>query len=132
VIVSRIDSGLPRLIVDRQQMRRVLNHLLSNAIKFTPDGGRVSIDVEDEGDGGLLLAVSDTGIGIAPEDLRRAFEPFAQVDGALSRRYEGLGLGLPLARAIVEAHGGRLALDPAAGGGTRAWIRLPADRVQRS
>jgi len=130
-IVSRIDPDLPRLIVDRQQMRRVLSHLLSNAVKFTPDGGRVSVDVEDEGDGGLLLVVSDTGIGIAPEDLRRAFEPFAQVDGALSRRYEGLGLGLPLARAIVEAHGGRLALDPAAGGGTRARIRLPADRVQR-
>jgi signal transduction histidine kinase len=131
-IVSQIGPDLPRLIVDRQQMRRVLSHLLSNAVKFTPDGGRISIETEDEADGGLLLVVTDTGIGIAPEDLRRAFEPFAQVDGALSRRYEGLGLGLPLARAIVKTHGGLLALDPAVGGGTRAWIRLPADRVQRT
>ncbi|MDB5363371.1 MAG: hypothetical protein JWO51_4668 [Rhodospirillales bacterium] len=130
-IGSRIDPDLPRLIVDRQQMRRVLSHLLSNAVKFTPDGGSIRIETNDEADGGLSLVVTDTGIGIAPEDLRRAFEPFAQIDAALSRRYEGLGLGLPLAHAIVEAHGGRLALDPAAGGGTRAWIRLPPGRVQR-
>ncbi len=131
VLHSGIGPDLPRLIVDRQQMRRVLNHLLSNAVKFTPDGGSVSLTAEPESDGGLLLVITDTGIGIAPEDLRRAFEPFAQIDGALSRRYEGLGLGLPLARAIVEAHEGRLALDPAPGGGTRAWIRLPPHRVQR-
>lgn len=129
-IVADIDPLLPRLIVDRQQMRRVLSHLLSNAVKFTPDGGSIRIETEQEPDGGFVLVVTDSGIGIAPEDLRRAFEPFGQVDGALSRRYEGLGLGLPLARAIVEAHGGRLALDPAPGGGTRAWIRLPAHRCQ--
>ncbi len=129
-IVTQIAPALPRLIVDRQKMRRVLNHLLSNAIKFTPDGGTIRVEVEREADGGIALVITDSGIGIAPEDLRRAFEPFAQVDGALSRRYEGLGLGLPLARAIVEAHGGCLALDPAGGGGTRAGIRLPANRVQ--
>ena len=132
----RLDDGigaaLPRLVVDRQQMRRVLSHLLSNAVKFTPDGGGIALVAEPGADGGLKLVVADTGIGIAPQDLRRVFEPFTQADGALSRRYEGLGLGLPLARAIVEAHGGRLGLDPAPGGGTRAWIRLPPDRIRRS
>ncbi len=131
-VVSSVGPLLPRLVVDRMQMRRVLSHLLSNAVKFTPDGGRISVAVEEVADGGMLLAVTDTGIGIAADDLRRAFEPFAQLDGALSRRYDGLGLGLPLARAIVEAHGGRLLLDPAAGGGTQARILLPAGRVQRA
>ncbi|HEV2676460.1 MAG TPA: ATP-binding protein [Aliidongia sp.] len=130
--VVRVDGHPHRLIVDRLQMRRVLSHLLSNAVKFTPDGGSLSIDVESDAEGGVDITVTDTGIGIAPEDLRRAFEPFAQIDGALSRRYEGLGLGLPLARAIVESHGGRLTLDPVAGGGTRAGIWLPAVRVLRA
>src|SRR5579859_5230970 len=88
IVDSRIDPLLPRLVVDRMQMRRVLNHLLSNALKFTSDGGRVSIAAEAAADGGMVLVVTDTGIGIAPEERRRAFEPFAQLDGALSRRYE--------------------------------------------
>jgi signal transduction histidine kinase len=129
--VNRIGTDAPRLVVDRLQMRRVLSHLLSNAVKFTPTGGHLAVDIEDEADGGVAIAVTDTGIGIAPEDLGRAFEPFAQLDGTLSRRYDGLGLGLPLARAIVESHGGRLTLDPVDGGGTRALMRLPASRVLR-
>ena len=131
MVAVRVDAPQYRLVVDRRQMRRVLSHLLSNAVKFTPDGGRLAVDLDEDADGGVSLTVTDTGIGIAPEDLRRAFEPFAQLDGALSRRYEGLGLGLPLARAIVESHGGRLTLDPVDGGGTRARIRLPASRVLR-
>jgi PAS domain S-box-containing protein len=131
-IANRLDGRGHRLIVDRAQMRRVLSHLLSNAVKFTPDGGSLTVELDDEADGGVALVVTDTGIGIAPEDLNRAFEPFAQLDGALSRRYDGLGLGLPLARAIVESHGGRLTLGPVDGGGTRALIRLPAERVLRA
>ena len=130
-VAVRVDAHPHRLVVDRRQMRRVLSHLLSNAVKFTPDGGTLSVDLDEDADGGVSLIVTDTGIGIAPEDLRRAFEPFAQIDGALSRRYEGLGLGLPLARAIVESHDGRLTLDPVDGGGTRARIRLPPHRVLR-
>lgn len=113
---------------DGLRLRQVLIHLVSNAIKFTHAGGRVALRVWQMSEA-VVIAVTDTGIGIAAGDLSKAFEPFGQVDGGLSRRYEGTGLGLPLARRLVELHGGTLMLVSAPGVGTTASIRLPLSRV---
>ena len=109
---------------DRGRLRQVLYNLLSNAIKFTPDGGRISIEGERRGDE-FHLAVVDTGVGIAKEDRAAVFEEFRQVgDGQL--RSEGTGLGLPLARRLVEAHAGRLELESTLGIGSRFTAVLPS------
>jgi len=107
----------------------VLNHLLSNAVKFTEAGGVVSVAAEIDGAGDLLIAVTDSGIGIAESDIERAFEPFTQLDSTLARRFEGVGLGLYMSRALAEGHGGRLRLHSRPGGGTTAELRLPAGRL---
>lgn len=104
-------------------------NLLSNSVKFTPAGGEIVVRVQIQGDRGVLMEVRDNGIGIAPEDIARALSPFGQVDSRLSRRYEGTGLGLPLARALVEQHGGKLELESAPGIGTTVRVVLPAHRL---
>ena len=103
-------------------------NLLSNAVKFTPADGEIVIAARVE-ERRVLLEVRDTGIGIAPEHVARALSPFGQVDSRLSRLYEGTGLGLPLARALVELHGGTLTLDTAPGRGTTVGVSLPAERL---
>ncbi|MFD0387214.1 sensor histidine kinase [Tistrella bauzanensis] len=85
-----------------------------------------STSAADAGAAGVRIIIADDGIGMSPADVERAFEPFVQLDAGFSRRFEGTGLGLPLARRLVEAHGGRLDLDSRVGGGTRAVITLPA------
>ena len=107
----------------------MLSHLLSNAVKFTEAGGSVSIGASLELDGGLLLFVRDSGIGIPTEDLDRVFEPFTQLDSSLARRFQGAGLGLYVSRALIAGHGGELVLRSAPGQGTAAEIRLPAERL---
>jgi signal transduction histidine kinase len=89
----------------------------------------VKVGATVAGDGDLLVTVTDTGIGIAPEDIPIALTPFGQVDSTLSRKYEGTGLGLPLSRALVELHGGTLSIESAVGEGTTVTVRLPAGRV---
>jgi signal transduction histidine kinase len=99
-------------------------------VKFTPAGGRITLDAIQRGDGGLILTVADTGIGMAADQLQRVFEPFIQLDAGLSRRHNGVGLGLTLSRAIAEAHGGRVVLSSEPGEGTVASLILPAERVR--
>jgi two-component system sensor histidine kinase BaeS len=101
-------------------MRRVLGNLLANAIRHTPTGGRVTVRVEPDGSGGLLVAVSDTGSGIPADLLARVFERFAK--GADSG---GSGLGLAIARDLVEAHGGSIEAESREGEGTTIRVRLP-------
>src|SRR3546814_10362200 len=96
----------------------MLTTLLTNAVKFTGANGRVWVSAELIEGGGLALTVSDTGIGMAAEDLPRALEPFRQIDSPMTRRHEGTGLGLPLVKALIEAHGGRLELESEPGRGT--------------
>lgn len=117
------------LIADSQKLLQILLNLLSNAIKFTPTGGRVALRASIDGDGAYRLSVSDTGIGMSAEDQQIALAPFGQVDSSLTRRYEGTGLGLPLSKALVELHGGRLEIDSAPDAGTTVHVVLPAERV---
>lgn len=120
---------LPALDGDERRLAQVLNHLLSNAVKFTGPGGSVNIGVEIDPAGDLLIAVTDSGIGIAEADQERVFEPFTQLDNDLSRRFEGAGLGLYVSRALIEGHGGRLRLRSRLGRGTTVEVRLPASRL---
>ena len=104
-------------------------NLPSNAVKFMPAGGRITLQATLEPDGGIAFRVQDTGIGIAAADLPKALEPFGQVDSSLARRYEGAGLGLPISRALAELHRGRLALVSEPGVGTIVTVSLPPERI---
>ncbi len=114
---------------DERMLKQVLGNLLSNAIKFTPEGGRITVNVSRSVDGGLQIAVKDNGIGMKRADIVKALEPFAQVDGGLDRRYEGTGLGLYICKALTDLHGGRLYVDSTPGVGTCVTVKLPAERV---
>ena len=121
-------GNLPLVHADQLRLRQVLLNLMSNAVKFTPSGGRVSVSAVTA-TGGAVIVVKDTGIGMKEEDIAIALQPFRQIDGALSRRFGGTGLGLPLAKALVELHGGHLDLESAPGAGTTVRIQLPAERL---
>ena len=123
-----VPPGPCLLRADERKLKQILMNLLSNAVKFTPAGGEISLLVT-RSEGGIVIEVRDSGIGIAAEDIDRAMSPFGQVDSRLSRRYEGTGLGLPLAKALTELHGGKLELQSEPGVGTIARVRLPRDRV---
>ncbi len=127
-LTARMPAGV-RLRCDVTKLRQVMLNLLSNAIKFTPTDGRVELTGFLTREGGLSIAIVDTGIGISPEDIPRAFSPFEQVESALQRKHEGTGLGLPLAKALTELHGGVLELDSVLGRGTRVSATLPPERV---
>ncbi|MBV8535903.1 MAG: PAS-domain containing protein [Alphaproteobacteria bacterium] len=124
-----LPPDLPALLADRLRIKQIVLNLLSNAIKFTPPAGEVSVTVVRPADGGLGLCVSDTGIGMRPEDIPLALEPFRQLDNSFTRRYEGTGLGLPLAKALVGLHGGRLMLESTPQKGTRVTAWLPPHRI---
>ena len=124
-----VPDDLPRLRADERRVLQVITQLLSNAIKFTEAGGSVLVEAEVRPSGELLLRVADTGIGIPEADLERVFEPFTQLDDALSRRYGGTGLGLYVARAIVSAQGGQLTLTSQPRAGTTAEVVLPIQRI---
>jgi PAS domain S-box-containing protein len=120
---------LPPIRADERRLKQVLINLLSNAVKFTAPGGRVTLDAAVDAKRGLVLRVIDTGIGMAAEDIPKALEPFGQVDSKLSRKYEGTGLGLPLSKALVELHGGRLEIESQPGTGTTVSVILPPNRL---
>jgi len=117
------------LRLDLGKMTQVFTNLLSNAVKFTPEGGRIEIESVLTSDGSLSVTVRDTGQGIENEDLVRVLQPFGQLEDHLTRQNGGIGLGLPIARALVRMHGGELTLASAVGVGTTVEIHLPADRV---
>ncbi|MBI1261422.1 MAG: PAS domain-containing protein [Rhizobiales bacterium] len=123
-VCQEIDAPDMPLIVDERAMKQVLINLLSNAVKFSPDGSVVTLKVERRSDG-ARLSVIDRGVGIAQDDIPRALAPFTQLDGSLSRMHEGTGLGLPLAKHLVELHGGTLTIDSVVGAGTAVHIDLP-------
>jgi PAS domain S-box-containing protein len=128
---TRIPDDLPALFGDERRIKQIAINLLSNAVKFTPDGGRITVSAELNGDGELVLAIQDSGIGIAADEIAKVFEPFYQTEASLARRFEGTGLGLPIVKRLVEMHGGQIALSSVADEGTLVTIRFPADRLQR-
>ena len=109
---------------DRNKLKQILHNLLSNAIKFTASGGRVILNSTVEGEN-LRVEVTDTGIGIEPEECRRIFDAFIQVDGSYSRKYQGTGLGLALVRKFVDMHGGRVWVESEVGRGSRFIFTIP-------
>ncbi len=115
---------------DKRAVKQIALNLLSNAVKFTPAGGTVTVAVEAVGPY-LEIVVADTGIGIAPEDVRRLGRPFEQA-GAIEQRRQGTGLGLSLVRAFAELHGGRMSIDSTLGEGTAVTVRLPVAQVSRA
>jgi heavy metal sensor kinase len=124
-VTVRVDDLAPVTVTgDGLALRRALRNLVENAVKYTPAGGKVELSLVRE-DGRAALSVQDTGIGIAPADAERIFEPFVRLDAARSRDTGGTGLGLAITRSIVTAHGGTLTVDSRPGAGSRFTIRLP-------
>jgi signal transduction histidine kinase len=130
MIETQVPLELPDLWVEERRIRQALVNLLSNAVKFTPELGRITLAVErlpgaNGSQAWLCISVTDTGIGIAPENISRLFQPFVQVDSALNRQYAGTGLGLSLVKRIVELHGGQVHLTSEVGVGSCFAIDLP-------
>ncbi|MEI6332015.1 MAG: ATP-binding protein [Pseudanabaena sp. ELA645] len=141
----KIAPNLPELFVDQRRIRQSLINLLSNAIKFSPERGRVSLvvslqqnpaeitnEITNEITSEIRFAVTDTGIGISPENLQKLFQPFVQIDGALNRQNSGTGLGLALVKSIVEMHNGTVTLTSEVGVGSCFTIALPCENISMS
>lgn len=116
------------LHADPRLLSQVFLNILSNAVKFTPKGGNVSIDITRDDFGNVVCCVRDTGIGIEEENLEKVFAPFVQIEGSLARNYEGTGLGLPLSQNVMELHGGQIRLESSLGVGTVAYLTFPKER----
>jgi signal transduction histidine kinase len=129
-VTLNVPPELPPVTADGRGIRQILLNLLSNAIKFTPAGGTVGLGalIDDRGD--MVIAVSDTGIGMAQEDIPTALAPFGQIGGPMTRERTGTGLGLPIVKATAELHGGSIAIESSPGAGTTVRVRLPAARLR--
>jgi two-component system sensor histidine kinase VicK len=124
-IVIRIEPGVSKILLDRDKIDQVLDNLVSNAIKYTPDEGSIQVTARAVDRDSMEITVQDTGVGIPKKDLERIFERFYRVDKARSRNMGGTGLGLSIAREIIKAHGGTIELDSEFGQGTRVTFTLP-------
>jgi signal transduction histidine kinase len=125
-----VDPRINSVVLDQQKFKQVLYNLLSNGIKFTDDGGSVEISVNAVDTRRFRLAVKDSGIGIAQEDIKRLFREFEQLESGASRRYEGTGLGLALTRKIVELQGGVIDVQSEPGKGSTFTVELPIQHEQ--
>jgi len=121
-------GDIPLIRGDERRLRQILINLLANAVKFTPEGGRVRVSIFRR-DAELAIEVSDTGIGMAPEHIPKALEPFGQIESKVSGKYEGTGLGLPLAKRLIELHGGTLTIESKPNAGTRVTVTVPPERI---
>jgi two-component system cell cycle sensor histidine kinase PleC len=124
-----VETSLPHgplsVYADPLRLKQVLINLMSNAVKFTPDNGRVMISVSPCPSGMISIEISDTGVGMTPSEIETALRPFGQVDQGFNKKYEGTGLGLPISAALVGLHGGRLTVESDKGNGTRVTVLLP-------
>ena len=124
-----LPSDLPTVFADELRLKQILLNLLSNAVKFSLPAGAITVGAAKSDDGGLAIWVTDTGIGMNDDGIKIALEPFRQIESAQSRKYDGTGLGLPLARGLMELHGGSLALTSVPNTGTTATVTFPPSRV---
>lgn len=127
-VEHQVDDALPPLLADPLRLKQILINLLGNAVKFTPERGRVRIVAAPATPGMALISVEDTGIGMSPHEIEIALRPFGQVDSAINKRHEGTGLGLPIASALAKLHGGELRVSSEKGAGTRVSVTLPFAR----
>ncbi len=128
-LVTKIPEELPALRFDERKLKQILINLLSNAVKFTPAGGTVTIKAWCKADAGYVFQITDTGIGIALEDIPKALTSFGQIDSKLARKYDGTGLGLPLTKSLVEMSSGSMDLQSEVGVGTTVTVRFPKERI---
>jgi signal transduction histidine kinase len=122
-----IEPTCSYLVVDVSRLKQILFNYLSNAIKFTSEGGRVNVEVRPAGTDDIVIAVTDTGIGICPDDIALLFQQFQQLDSGKSKLHQGTGLGLALVKRIVEAQGGRVAVESKLGEGSTFYAYLPRE-----
>jgi PAS domain S-box-containing protein len=125
-LVRVIEPDIALLWADKRAVKQILINLLGNAIKFTPQGGQVTLAAKAAPDSMIELSVADTGIGIPPEHLATALAAFGQVDNPTTRAQQGTGLGLPIVKSLVELHGGRFGIESEVGHGTRVSALLPS------
>ena len=116
----------PNLMVDETKLKQALLNILSNAVKFTPEGGGVALSATRGVDGTFTIEVRDTGCGIDPDDIPRVLRPFERVDSVYVSKHAGTGLGLPIAKTMIELHGGEMEIDSTPGEGTCVRLTLPA------
>lgn len=126
---SLLEPGAPMIYADERRVKQVLFNLISNAVKFTPEGGKIIVDSLLNDDGSLSIYVSDTGYGMNDDETAIALIKFGQVDSGLDRKHEGTGLGLPLTKGLMELHGGVLEIDSLEGYGTMVTATFPKERV---
>jgi PAS domain S-box-containing protein len=132
-LVSEVPEHLPKVKADVGRIRQILVNLLGNAIKFTPEGGRVTVRAgRDERDGGIFMEVVDTGIGIKPTDIPQVLAPFGRLKSAYAKAHGGVGLGLPLSARLANLHGGDIAISSQPGLGTTVRLWLPPERIIES
>jgi len=130
-LVVFIPPGLPGLRADERAVKQILLNFLSNAIKFTPEGGQVTVSLGEEEDGSFGLVVRDTGVGMSEKEIVIALAPFGQVDSKLARKHQGTGLGLPICESLMHLHGGALRIRSAPGQGTTMIASFPRERIVR-
>ena len=135
-VTTEVDLAVAAAVVDPARVKQVLYNYLSNAIKFTPDGGRVHVRIGPDGADAFRIEVTDTGVGISPENLGKLFVEFQQLDTSASKMYQGTGLGLALTKRLAEAQGGRVGVQSTPGRGStfsavlpRVMVVVPADEV---
>ena len=128
---SQLPGQFPLLLGDGLRLKQILINLLGNAVKFTPEGGRIRVEAEPAGPEHAAITVTDSGIGMSPGEIETALRPFGQIDTGFNKRHEGTGLGLPIAYALTRMHGGDLRIESEKGRGTRVRIILPTARGAR-
>ena len=124
-IELQIDKTLPLVLADPLRLKQILINLLSNAVKFTPEWGRIRLEAKVDNMQLVQISISDSGVGMTAEEIATAMRPFGQVESGFSKRHEGTGLGLPIAHALAQLHGGELTVNSKKGAGTRVSFTIP-------